>query len=384
MTAFKDHEKALIAATKRFADDYVGPQAAAWTNNQDISREAFLKAASIGLTSIEIPEHLGGMGCSFSTKSKIAEVLAYADFGFSMAVINTQNVALKLASHPSLLIVTQYLPELVSGNRIGCTALTEASAGSDFARIVMLAERSADGWILNGEKSWITNAAQADTVILYAQTGEPGDIAGIAAFLVDGRREGFDRQPPTYPMGLSSIGSGGFRLKDYRAGHDEIVGAPGSAFKLIMKEINGARIYVASMCCGMLQSALDLAGNYGAIRQTFGQPLDGRQGWRWVLAEAASSLAATRALVNAASSSMDAGDDVQLIAAQTKIVATRMVERHLPAVIHAMGAEGLKQEHPLGRHLIAAGICGLVDGSTEMLLERVAKLTRIQTPIGSN
>jgi hypothetical protein len=94
------------------------------------------------------------------------------------------------------------------------------------------------------------------------------------------------------------------------------------------------------------------------------------------LAEAAASLAATQALAAAASSAMDAGEDVQLIAAQTKIVATRMVERHLPAVIHAMGAEGLNPNNMLGRHLVGASICGLVDGSTEMLLERVAKLIR--------
>lgn len=384
MTTVTNDEADLIAAATTFAEDYVRPQAATWTNDREIPREAFFKAAAIGLTSIEVPKEFGGMGCSLSTKAKVAEVLARADFGFSMAVINTQNVAAKLAGHCSLLTVTRYLPDLVSGHRIGCTALTEAHAGSDVAGIGTRAERQEGGWLLNGEKCWITNASRTDTVIVYAQTGMPGDIAGIGAFLVDGRGEGFERGPHTFPMGLSAIGSGGIRLNNYGAKDDDMIGAPGSAFKAIMNEINGARIYVAAMCCGMLQSALDLVGNYGAVRQTFGRSLDDHQGWRWVLAEAVSSLAATQALVSAASLSMDAGEDVQLVAAQTKIVATRMIERHLPAVVHAMGAEGLRQEYPLGRHLVAANIAGFVDGSTEMLLERVAKLTRPQSPRRSN
>jgi len=376
MTALRDHEARLIAATKHFVQDYVLPQTDIWNNDQHLPRDAFLKAAAIGLTAIDVPSDLGGMGCSFSTKAKIAELLAQADFGFAMAVINTQNVARKLADHPSLHVTTSFLPGLVSGDRIGCTALTEAGAGSDFAKIVTRAERRGDGWILNGEKVWITNAAQADTIIVYAQTKEVGDLAGIAAFLVDGRRSEFERGPQVSPIGLHTIGSGSFRLTNYVASKDEIVGAPGVAFKAIMNEINGARIYVAAMCCGMMQSAIDFVGSYGTNRQSFGRPLADHQGWRWTLAEAAASLAATQALAAAAASAMDAGEDVQLIAAQTKIVATRMVERHLPAVIHAMGAEGLNPNNMLGRHLVGASICGLVDGSTEMLLERVAKLIR--------
>ncbi|MCX7308808.1 MAG: acyl-CoA/acyl-ACP dehydrogenase, partial [Afipia sp.] len=349
MTALHDHEARLIAATKRFVQDYVLPQTAIWNSDQHLPRDAFSKAAAIGLTAIDVPSDLGGMGCSFSTKAKIAEMLAQADFGFSMAVINTQNVARKIADHPSLRVMTSYLPGLMSGERIGCTALTETGAGSDFAKIVTRAEQRGDGWILNGEKVWI-------------------------AFLVDGRRSEFERGPEISPIGLHTIGSGSFRLNNYEASNDDIVGAPGAAFKSIMNEINGARIYVAAMCCGMMQSAIDFVGSYGTSRQSFGRSLADHQGWRWTLAEAAASLAASQALVAAAASAMDAGEDVQLIAAQTKIVATRMVERHLPAVIHAMGAEGLKQDHFLGRHLVGASVCGLVDGSTAMLLERVAKL----------
>jgi alkylation response protein AidB-like acyl-CoA dehydrogenase len=291
-------------------------------------------------------------------------------------VINSQNVAKKLADLPATPELAPYLAKLISGDRIGCTALTEAGAGSDFASIVTRAERTDGGWRLSGEKVWITNAVLADTVIVYAQTAAVGEISGIAAFVVDGRRDGFIRGAAMPPAGLHTVGSGAFRLDGYLAQDHDMIGAPGTTFKAIMREINGARIYVAAMCCGMMQSTLNVVGAYGAQRATFGRPLADHQGWRWTLAEASSSLAATQALVASAAAAMDSGADVQLIAAQTKIVATRMVERHLPAVVHAMGAEGLQPAHGLGRHLASVAVCSLVDGSTEMLLERVAKLTR--------
>ncbi|MFM9940700.1 MAG: acyl-CoA dehydrogenase family protein [Hyphomicrobiaceae bacterium] len=369
-------ERDPVEAAQHFADTMITPNISAWTDNKCLPRDAFTRAAAVGLTGIEVPQALGGMGCSFSTKMRIAEILAAADFGVAMALINTHNVARKLADHPDTFLAKSHLPALLKGDRIGCTALTEPGAGSDFAAITTRGKASAGGWVLNGEKAWITNATVADCFVTYIQTKEAGDISGIACVLVEANREGFVRGTASDPVGLHTIGSGSFRLVDYIARDAEMIGNPGAAFKSILREINGARIYVAAMCCGMLQSAIDIVGAYGARRQTFGKPLVDHQGWRWVLAEAASQTAAVRALVQAAAAQLDANADVQLIAAQTKIVATRAVESHLPALAHLMGAEGLRHNCPLGRHLVGARFAGLVDGSTEMLLERVAKLTR--------
>lgn len=380
MTVSSKHDADLLAAAENFAESYVRPQAVNWTNGKTMPRDVFTKAAEIGLTSMTVPEHLGGRGASFSTKVQVTERLARVDFGVSMAVVNSENVAAVLSGYPSVIADSHYLTELMSGDRIGCVALTEAQAGSDFTSITTRAERRQDGWALSGEKRWITNATHTDTMIVYAQTGKQGDGSGIGAFLVDGRREGFARAEQIYPMGLSSIGSGGLRFENYIVPEHELVDAPGSAFKAVMNAINGARIYVAAMSCGMLQSAIDFAGNYGATRVAFGQSLDSNQGWRFILAEAAASLAATRALVDLACKGWETGQDLQLIAAQAKIVATRMIERHLPAVVHAMGAEALRPELPLQRHLVASGMCSLIDGSTEMLLERVARSTRGKAP----
>jgi alkylation response protein AidB-like acyl-CoA dehydrogenase len=233
-----------------------------------------------------------------------------------------------------------------------------------------------DEWQLDGHKAWIVNATHADVLVVYAQT-EPGTGArGIAAFVVDGTRGGVVRHARADTAAARSVDAGGFSLHGYRAAADELLHPPGEAFKAALASINGARTYVAAMCCGMVQECLRVASAYGTERHTFGKPLHEHQGWRWSLADAAIDLAAARLMVEAASTLIDEGRDAQTAAAQAKVFATRMAGRHIAALMHAMGAEGLLTHHPFVRHLAAAQVATLTDGSTEMLLDRVAKSLR--------
>ena len=368
-------ETALIAQARQLAREQISPQAARWEQERRIGHEALAAAVALGLTRLQVPRAAGGLDFSFACKAELAEVLAGGDFGFTMSLINTHNVAAKLARDAAPAVAARYLPDLVAGRRLGCTALTEPGAGSDFAAITTLATRCDGGWRINGAKAWITNAAEADVVVLFAQT-EPGSGGrGIAGFLVDGQRAGFVREPAYALGGQHSIGTGGFRLTDYLASDDELLHPPGQAFKAALGSINGARTYIAAMCNGMVADALQVAWAYGQQRSSFGQRLTDHQGWRWRLAEAASELAACRLMVSRAAELIDAGQatgaPAQLAAAQAKLLACRMADRQLPALAQAMGAEGLREQHPFARHLLGARVAGFVDGSTEMLLERI-------------
>jgi alkylation response protein AidB-like acyl-CoA dehydrogenase len=368
-----DAEEALIAQAATLAHTRITPLAATWERERRIGREVLAEAVALGLTRLQLPASHGGLDFSFQCKARVAEVLAAGDFGFCMSWINTQNVAALLARKARPAVAARYVDDLVAGRRLGCTALTEPGAGSDFAAISTTATRLAGGgWRIDGAKAWITNAAEADVVVLYAQT-EPGSGGrGIAGFVVDGRRAGFIRQPGYALGGQHTIGTGGFTLDGYIASDDELLHPPGQAFKAALGSINGARTYIAAMCCGMVGEALRVAQAHGAQRHSFGVPLQQHQGWRWRLAEAASELAACRAMVAQAAAAIDAGTDAQLIAAQAKLLATRMADRQLPALAQAMGAEGLREHHPFARHLMGARVANFVDGSTEMLLERIA------------
>lgn len=373
MSHLAPQELAVLDDARAFADAQVRPLAAAWARGAADTRTLLPLAAQAGLLGIEVPVAHGGRGLSYACKWRMAEILAAADFGFAMSWVNTHNVARHLAGSAVPEVARRYVPDLLAGRRTGCTALTEPGAGSDFSAITTLARRDGAGWLLDGRKAWIVNATHADVGVVYVQA-EPGSGArGIAAFVVDGTREGFLRDPAADTSAARGIDTGGFRLQGYQARADELLHPPGQAFKAALGSINGARTYVAAMCCGMVAECLRVAADYGATRHSFGQPLQGHQGWRWSLADAAVDLQAARLLVEAAAARIDAGQDAQTEAAQAKIFATRMAGQHVAALMHAMGAEGLRDAHPFLRHLAAAQVAALVDGSTEMLLERVAR-----------
>ena len=247
------------------------PRRQEWEHERRIGREALQEAAALGLTALQVPTAWGGLGLGFGVKVRVAEVLAAADFGFTMSSINTHNVAAKLARDAPAEVARGYVADLVSGQRLGCTALTEAGAGSDFAAIRTLATRSGDGWRIDGAKAWITNAAEADVIVLYAQTEAGAGGRGIACFLVDGRRPGFVREPAFVLSGQHTIGTGGFRLEGYTAHASEMLHPPGQAFKAALVSINGARTYIAAMCNGMVGEALRIALAYGAHTQQLRQ-----------------------------------------------------------------------------------------------------------------
>ena len=366
-------DRELLASVERFARERVAPAAAAYDDAMpDVS--LYADAAAIGLTRLEVPVAQGGLGHGFALKARACEIVAAADFGFAMSLVNTHNIALRIARLPDKALRETHLPGLLDGSVRACTAITEPGAGSDAAAITTTARRVAQGWELTGEKCWIVNGAHAGLSIVYAQCGEAGDGKGIGAFLVDLTTPGCTRYAMDSGFAKGSIGTGGFRLEGVTVPDNRMLSPPGEAFRAILSEINGARTYVAAMACGMLDAAIEHALDYGARRESFGKPLTGHQAWRLAVAEAATDLAAARALTNKAIDTVDTGADAQLLAAQAKVFAVATCQHRLPILLTAMGAEGLKPQYPFTRHIAAIQSAALTDGTAAMLLERVAHL----------
>ncbi len=367
-------ERTLLDAAARFRCEHVAPRAAAWERAREVPREALSAAARLGLTGIEVPRALGGQGAGFIAKARIAEELARSCMAFAFSLLNTQNVAERIARQGSPVQIERYLAPLLSGELVGGTSLTEPQAGSDFPAITTTARRAAGGWVLDGEKAWLTNAAVADVIIVYAKTDAAAGNDGMAAFLIDTRRPGFERRPPYGIMGGHAIGAGGFRLRNFRVEDDALFYPPGQAFKHALAGINGARTYVAAMCCGMVAESLRVALDYATRRHAFGKRLLDHQGLRWSLANVATELEAARLLAYRAAELIARGEDAVLAAAQAKKFAVEMAQRRLGDCMQAMGAEGLRETYPIGRHIACARIAGYIDGSTEMQNERIGAL----------
>ena len=373
---FTAEETALIATARQFRDRVLAANAARWERERLFPLEALRQAAGLGLAGIEVPRALGGQGARFSVKARIAEELSQVCMAFAFSLLNTQNLAAKIARTAAPPVRERHLPALLRAERIGATALTEPGAGSDFAAIKTRARKVPGGWRLSGEKTWITNAAAAELILTYAQTDPAQGGRGIAGFLVDAARPGFERKPPLALMGGHAIGTGGFALDDYFVADEEVLHPAGDGFKEAMRLINGARAYVAAMCCGMLAGALATALDHAGKRQAFGRPVIQHQGLRWKLAEVATDLEAARLLAYKAAAIIDAGGDAVLAAAQAKQFASRIIVERLSQCMQAMGAEGLREEHPIGRHIAMGRIANYVDGSTEMQNERIGALLR--------
>ena len=368
----------LIKDAEQFAQQHLAPNAALWGQGQFDRQALFESAGAAGLLGLQVPLEFGGSNLSFTDKVKVLYKLAQIDFSAAMAVVNSHNVTAQLVKSSPNVLAPLYVPNLLRGNIVACTALTEPEVGSDLGQMKTTAIRSQDGWLLNGTKTWVINAAHADGVVVYAQTQMGSGVKGIAAFYVRADSLGFERLPIATNNGLSSMGIGGLRLTNVYCDASHLLYGPGEAFADIMSAINRARTYVAAMCCAMVSQALLEVSAYGHKRTAFGQSLDQFQGWRWQVAQAATALQAAELLVAEACERIDKGLEVQTSAAQAKLYATRMAQTQLGSLLHAMGAEGFLDRYAFLRHLTAAHAASLADGSTAMLLERVAQDFRIK------
>ncbi len=374
--ALSQPERDLIARARAFAETQVGPNAARWEWERKHPTDAVRAACTEGLHIVELPAAQGGLGLSFSAKLRMCEEIARHDYAFAFSLVNHANATTRLARDGSPALVERLLPRMLSGDVIGCAGLTEPGAGSDFAAIQTRARKVAGGWILDGAKAWIGNAAVAGVVATYAQTDPSLGSKGIGCFAVEAERPGFLREPPFALHGGHAHGAGGFRMENYFVPDDAVLQLPGEAFKMALTGINGARAYVAAMCCGMLAASIETATAYTNERQTFGRKVIEHQGVRWKLVDALTDLEAARLLTYRAARLIDRRADAVLPAAHAKKFATEMALKRIADCIQAMGANGLRAEYPLSRHLACAKIACYTDGSIEMMNERIGQSLR--------
>ncbi len=309
---------------------------------------------------------LGGQSVGYATLMKIVERLAYTDFSATFALIVHNNHARAIASAGSDAQVARWLPDMLAGKTVGAFLLTEPKGGSDAAQIETSARTDGSGFIVSGEKAWVTNAAHADLLNVFAQT-EPGSGArGIASFQIPADSPGVERIPSYEMLGGYAMNAGGFRFHDVRVEADQLLVPPGEGFRAALGGIDIARAVVAGMCCGMLQSCLDVVVPRLMQREAFGAPLMTQQGLVWQLADVSTDLLASRLLAAEAARLIDADAPAAMAAAQAKKFATEVALRDVARCMQAMGADGLKHDYPFARHLAAAKIAQYIDGSTEI------------------
>ncbi|MFV0295922.1 MAG: acyl-CoA dehydrogenase family protein [Hyphomicrobiaceae bacterium] len=365
-----------IARAQQFGDEHVKPNAAHWERQRQpgLPRDVVSAWAKSGLLTACVPADLGGGGASFLAKVGISEVIARHCLPSSFALINLLNAPLRLVQAGTDDQRRRFLPGLMRGDTIIALALTEPQSGSDFAATATRAERTAEGWRLTGRKAWVTHSTLANLGIIYAQTDPGLRGRGIAAFLVDLRADTCTFSEP-YALEVGSVaGICDLTLENAVVPEADVLMQPGEAFGKALGSINAARTHVAAMCCGMVSEALAIATAYAANRKAFGKPLTGHQGLRWKVADIAADLEAARLLTYQAADLVGAGKDAVAAAAIAKKVAAEMAMRTLPECMQILGANGLRSEYPLARHMLAAKIAAFADGTNEIQKDRIGQL----------
>ncbi|MBL6952330.1 MAG: acyl-CoA dehydrogenase family protein [Alphaproteobacteria bacterium] len=365
-SALTSSEQRMIDAAADFAAGVIAPNAAAWEQQRCLPPEGIRPAAQAGLTGLLLTEAEGGHGLSKTAMARVMEELSMADMAYAFVLVVHNNFMNAIAQAGSQAQRERYLPDMLSGECLGAFLLTEPQSGSDAANVTTTARRDDGGWILNGAKAWITSAASADLLSVYAQTDAAQGWRGIATFLIAADHPGVIREAPYSTMGAHVMGTGGFRFEDCRLSDDAVLFPPGEGFKGAMAGIDLARANVAAMCCGMMANSLDVALAYAANRRAFGQRVLDFQGLQWQLADVATDLHAARLMAYTATRAIDAGEQAAIPAAHAKKFATRAALKGIADCMQVMGADGYKHDFPLARHLACAKMAHYIDGTTEI------------------
>jgi len=313
----KDQED-LREAVMRFSREVLKPGYIARERRGGMDRELCREIGQMGFLGADLPEDLGGLGSDAFTVGLISEAMAAGDFSFSQLPVNVSLNAAILMRHAPRDIVEEWVPQMIRGEKIMSICLTEPRGGSDAANIGLRARRRGGDWVLNGEKTSITFATEADIHLVFARTGEEGSGAkGISAFFIPENAPGLSRLAFD-DVGCRQIARGSVFFEDVVVPQAYMLGTEGGGFTQVMQGFDYSRALIALECCGAAQASLDEAWDYSRSREAFGRPIGQFQNVTGPLAEQETLLAAARQLAWHTIALREAGKDHTAEAAMCK------------------------------------------------------------------
>ncbi|WP_407277765.1 cyclohexanecarboxyl-CoA dehydrogenase [Aromatoleum evansii] len=289
-------QQALVVTASRYARERLAPGYKAREKAERIEREVIREMGELGFLGPELSEAHGGLGVDCVTSGLLLEQISYGDFNVSYVNLLTSLCGQIVASYARPDIAKEWLGQVIAGKRAIAIALTEPSAGSDAARLKLKATRDGDVWVLNGEKTSISMATQADVAVVFARTGTEADRArGISAFLVPMDLPGITRTAFD-DIGTRPVGRGSIFFDDVRVPAEMMLGDEGKGFVQVMQGFDYSRALIGIQCMGVVRASLDETWRYVQEREAFGKKIGDFQGVSFPLAEAETMYEACRAL----------------------------------------------------------------------------------------
>ena len=360
-------QQAFLDRVARFSADQVAPSAAAIDETGAFPLALVRAAFELGLAGITVPSERSGAGQDYVTYALTVERLARSSATLAV-IIGVQNslVAEPVAQFGTEAQKDTWLARLASGRSIGAFALSEPSAGSDAANQQTVARLDDRGYVLNGRKVWVANAAAADVAIVFAATQPGVGGRGITAFLVAMDAPGLERVAAADSLGVRGLGCQDLELRDVHVEGASMLGGPGEGFRVAMWALDGGRVAIAAQALGVGQAALDEALAHAKAREAFGQPIANYQAIQWMLADTATELEAARVLMLKAADAKDRQPRATLEAAMAKLYASQAAHRAADRAMQILASAGYRRGSTVERLFRDVRATEIYQGTSEV------------------
>jgi alkylation response protein AidB-like acyl-CoA dehydrogenase len=373
LTTLTDDERLFREAVAAFAADEVRPRVQEMERHSKIDQAVIDKTFELGLMGIEVNEAYGGAGGSLAMVALAVEEISKVDASAAI-LVDVQNT---LVNYPISRYGTdaqkqRYLTRLTS-NTVGAYALSEPGSGSDAFGMQTRAEHRSDRWVLSGRKMWITNGAEAQIYVIFANAEPSAGYKGITAFIVERGFPGFSVGRKEDKLGIRASSTVELILDACEVPDENVLGVKGQGYKVAIETLNEGRIGIGAQMIGVAQGALDAALAYIKERRQFGKPLADFQGVQFQIAQAATEVEAARLLVYNAARLKDAGHDIVREGAMAKLFSSQVCERVTSLCVELFGGYGYTKDFPVEKFYRDAKIGTIYEGTSNMQLQTIAK-----------
>ncbi len=375
LTALSDDERMFQGSVRQFAAERVAPLVRIMDETQQMDAELVREMFPLGLMGIVAPEEYGGAGGSFFDAILAVEALSAVDpsVGVLVDVQNTLclNALVRWGTEGQK---QRYLPRLTA-DTVGAYALSEAKSGSDAFALQTRAVQHGEGYVLNGQKLWITNAKEAGLFVVFATIDPAAGYKGVTAFLVEKGMEGFSVGRKEDKLGIRASSTCELIFHDCAVPAGQMLGEPGKGYQVAIETLNEGRIGIGAQMVGLADGAWGHAARWARQRRQFGKPLAEFQAMQFQLAEMATEIEAARLMVYNAARLRDAGVEFLKEAAMAKYFASQVAERVASLAVEVFGGSGFVKDYPVEKLYRDAKIGKIYEGTSFMQLATIAKLT---------
>ena len=362
-----ENQKMIAQMVRDFAEKEIRPNRNKWDEEEYFPVETMKKMGELGLLGIFVPEEYGGSGFSY---------FEYATALMELGKV-CGGVGLSVAAHNSLCTghiyyngteaqKKKYLPKLASGEWIGAWGLTEPNTGSDAMRMKTTAVKDGNEWVINGAKNWITHGLSGDVAVVLVRTGELLDSKGITAFIVEKGTPGFSAVKIKDKLGVRASETAEMIFDNVRVPEENVIGEVGKGFYQAMQVLDGGRISIAALSCGIAMGAFEASVQYAKEREQFGKPIGNFQGISFKLADMATNIKAAELLIYNAAHLKNTKQPMTKEGAYAKYFASEVSVQCGNEAVQIMGGYGYTKEYPAEKYLRDAKLMTIGEGTSEI------------------